>query len=482
MRGGSFDGFSTQEVEEVTVRDTAPVPRAKERLCELAETMPAAAKGKCTKTVVVETNRPGRTSTRKSARNRGAAATPTMAKAQQRAVERNLEKVYGPADHSRTDEFLGELEQAVQQCPAPMVVAGDFNLIRTAQDKNNGNINWPRIRRNVRQFLKGWGANLGKERKVFRADLLTQIEGLDRRADSDVLDEEGWALRYHLEDQLLFMNGIEEEYWRQRSRVKWTLKGDSCMAYFHAIANGRRRKCTIPRLITDQGEVDEQHDLMEHVYSFYHGLMGSSGRTRVDITRLNFGIITLIPKVKGADMIKQFRPIALINIIFKFVAKAYAIRLAPLTYKTIDRSQTPFIRGRCLHQGVLALHDIAHELRAKRLGGLFLKLDFEKAYDRVNWEFLVEVLHWKGFSGMIVHRLMQLVMGGQTTINVNGEVGPFFRSARGVRQGDPLSLILFNFMVDGLAAMLAKANDAGHICGVVTHLIQGVTHLQYADD
>jgi hypothetical protein len=55
--------------------------------------------------------------------------------------------VYGPADHSRTDEFLGEFELAVQQCPVPMVVAGYFNLIRIAHDKKNGNINWPRIHR-----------------------------------------------------------------------------------------------------------------------------------------------------------------------------------------------------------------------------------------------------------------------------------------------------------------------------------------------
>jgi hypothetical protein len=104
----------------------------------------------------------------------------------------------------------------------------------------------------------------------------------------------------------------------------------------------------------------------------------------VDIARLNFGAISLIPKVKGAEDIKQFRPIALINVIFKFIAKAYAIRLAPIAHRMVDRSQTAFIKGRCLHEGVLALHEIVHELREKRLGGLFLKLDFEKAYDRVN--------------------------------------------------------------------------------------------------
>jgi hypothetical protein len=155
----------------------------------------------------------------------------------------------------------------------------------------------------------------------------------------------------------------------------------------------------------------------------------------VDIARLNFGIISLIPKIKGADSIKQFRPIALINVIFKFVAKAFAIRLAPLAHRTIDRSQSAFIRGRCLHEGVLALHEILHDLRSKKLSALILKLDLEKAYDRVNWEFLCEILHCKGFSGMMVHRLMQLVQGGQTAINVNGEIGPFFHNARGVRQG-----------------------------------------------
>jgi hypothetical protein len=64
---------------------------------------------------------------------------------------------------------------------------------------------------------------------------------------------------------------------------------------------------------------------------------------------------------------------------------------------------------------------------------------------------------------MIVHWLMHLVQGGQTAINVNGEIGPFFRNARGVCQGDPLSPILFDFMVDELAVILSRARLAGHI-------------------
>jgi hypothetical protein len=101
---------------------------------------------------------------------------------------------------------------------------------------------WQPIARQLRQFLKGWGANLGKERRVYRDDLIKRIEQLDLTADATGLDEEGWSLRYSLEDQIIALDNLEEEYWRQRSRVQWTLKGDACTTYFHAFANGRRRK------------------------------------------------------------------------------------------------------------------------------------------------------------------------------------------------------------------------------------------------
>jgi hypothetical protein len=120
---------------------------------------------------------------------------------------------------------------------------------------------WQTVARNTRQFLKGRGANLGKEKKVFNANIIAQIEALDWVADSVGLDEDGWATRYHLEDQILAINRMEEEYWRQHSRVQWTVQGDSCTRYFHTIANGRHHKCLIPHLITDHGEVDDQKAL-----------------------------------------------------------------------------------------------------------------------------------------------------------------------------------------------------------------------------
>jgi hypothetical protein len=203
----------------------------------------------------------------------------------------------------------------------------------------------------------------------------------------------------------------------------------------------------------------------------------------VDIARVNFGILSLIPKVPGADNIKQFRPIALINVIFKLVSNAYAVRLSLVAHRIISTSQTVFIKGRHIQDGPLALHEIIHELKSKKLLAVLLKLDFEKSYDRVNCLFLKEVLLRKGFDSAYVHRIMQLVSGGQTAISINGETGPYFRNKRGVRQGDLISPLLFNFVADALDAILTRARVAGHIQGVVPHLIPGgVSHLYYADD
>jgi mannosylglycoprotein endo-beta-mannosidase len=89
------------------------------------------------------------------------------------------------------------------------------------------------------------------------------------------LNDEGWMRRYHLEETLVNLYQNEEDYWRQRSRIKWTVEGDANTAYFHAIANGRRRKCAITTLSTPSGPITDQQDIQSHVYAFYRELMGT---------------------------------------------------------------------------------------------------------------------------------------------------------------------------------------------------------------
>jgi hypothetical protein len=126
---------------------------------------------------------------------------------------------------------------------------------------------------------------------------------------------------------------------------------------------------------------------------------------------------------------------------------------------------------------------VLHELASKKQSGIILKLDFEKAYDKVSWSFLEEVMQEKGFSEQWIEWVLKAVRGGRVAINLNGELGTFFRSYKGLRQGDPLSPLLFNLVADGLAAILQKAAERGVLEGVTPNLVNGgLTHLQYADD
>jgi hypothetical protein len=164
--------------------------------------------------------------------------------------------------------------------------------------------------------------------------------------------------------------------------------------------------------------------------------------------------------------------------------KVLSIRLMEVAAETISKTQTAFIKGRNILEAVVILHELIHELKTKHQEGIILKLDFEKACDKVNWEFLKEVLVQKGFPGKRIDWIMKTVEGGKVCINVNNEQGEFSRTFKVLRQGGgPLSPLLFNLVGDALAAMLESAKLNGRIGGLVPHFIEGgITHLQYAND
>jgi hypothetical protein len=85
-----------------------------------------------------------------------------------------------------------------------------------------------------------------------------------------------------------------------------------------------------------------------------------------------------------------------------------------MAQKVIGSNQTGFIKGRNIFEGVVVLHEVLHELRISKQKGLILKIDFEKAYDRVNWNFLEQVLQGKGLPDQWICWVMSTVRGRQS--------------------------------------------------------------------
>lgn len=204
---------------------------------------------------------------------------------------------------------------------------------------------------------------------------------------------------------------------------------------------------------------------------------------RLDTDRINYGVISLLPKIKDANTIKHYRPICLQNVILKFITKAITLRVTKVISGVVNWTQTAFIPGRYILDGCVILHEAIHELKKEKIPGVVFKIDFEKAYDRVQWEFLYEVMQKKNFGQHFISWVKKINEGGKVSININGEMGPFFKTYRGLRQGDPLSPILFNRVGDALSAILEEATKNGVLEGLVPNLVEGgLTHLQYADD
>lgn len=118
-----------------------------------------------------------------------------------------------------------------------------------------------------------------------------------------------------------------------------------------------------------------KYDLKETFGAFYKG--------DLDIERLNHGIIGLIPKVLDADAIQKFRPICLLNVSYKILTKLLANRLGLIIAKVISLTQTTFVTDRYIMEGVVLLHETVHELQSTGKSGLLVKIDFEKAYEKV---------------------------------------------------------------------------------------------------
>lgn len=162
------------------------------------------------------------------------------------------------------------------------------------------------------------------------------------------------------------------------------------------------------------------------------------------LPNLNSNLVTLIPKFPGAEKIEDYRPIALANFQFKVITKVIADRLAKVAPKIISEQQRGFIKGRDIADCICITSEAINMLDYKTFGGnIALKFDSKKAFDTIDWSFLLKVLSAFGFNSTFCKWIGVILHSAMLSIVVNGHPTGFFSCKRGVRQGDPLSPLLF---------------------------------------
>ncbi|XP_024009435.1 uncharacterized protein LOC112084518 [Eutrema salsugineum] len=254
---------------------------------------------------------------------------------------------------------------------------------------------------------------------------------------------------------------LEEEFYKQKSKLHWLEEHDQGSA--------------VPKWRESEHARSLASLFIVAIQSFFITGFLPKG--------LNTTILALIPKKLDASEMKDYRPISCCNIIYKVISKIIANRLKRLMPQLIAPNQSAFVKDRLLMENLLLATELVKDYHTVSISArCALKIDISKAFDSVQWPFILNTLSAMHFLPKFIHWINLCVTTASFSVQVNGELAGFFRSSRGLRQGCSLSPYLFVICMNVLSKKLdgaAQRRDIGYHpkCQNLP-----LTHLSFADD
>ncbi|XP_039007851.1 uncharacterized protein LOC120135691 [Hibiscus syriacus] len=335
-----------------------------------------------------------------------------------------------------------------------------------------------------------------------------------------------------------FLNEVQQS-WQSpikgnsmKAKVQWLKEGDKYTKFFHSFILGKHKRDTIRILVDDQGRRLESFDEMaSEVTDFYSGLLGSmdprvkrlknqfSTRAMTKLQALmdslqsfskkswsvvgddvvkaikyffqetfilptfNATTIALVPKVPNPNNVRDFRPISCCSVIYKTITKILVKRLATLLPGIISLNQSTFVKGRNIVDNTLLAQELVRGYGRKSISPrCALKIDLQKVFDSLRWGFISSILKALQLPNSFIGWIETYYSEARYSISFNRSLIVFFKGARGIRQGDPLSPILFVLAMNVLSRILNMVAAKGLFGYHPKCKKIGLTHLSFADD
>ena len=207
--------------------------------------------------------------------------------------------------------------------------------------------------------------------------------------------------------------------------------------------------------------------------SFQNGELGESQKTSV---------LSLMFKKSDRTLLKNYRPISLATTDYKIMAFVLANRLHKVIDKIISDDQSGYIKKRFIGTNIRLISDIIEHADNMNIGGAVLFLDFEKAFDSLEWNFMFEALHKFNFGNDFIKWIKTMYKNPIAIVKNNGWLSSSFHLTRGIRQGCPISALLFIIAVEVLALNIKQNREIKGFPLSPTDQTKTATLSQYADD
>ncbi|KAL4282863.1 hypothetical protein GQ457_16G008650 [Hibiscus cannabinus] len=200
-------------------------------------------------------------------------------------------------------------------------------------------------------------------------------------------------------------------------------------------------------------------------------------------TSLNHSFIALVSKIDAPVCMDDFRPVSLVRVVYKILSKILTDRLSQCMEEIISGNQFAFTKGRQILDCIQVANKVLDHVKSQKLEAVVFKIDFRRAYETVSWGFVDLMLAKLGFGNMWMKLIHSCISTTSTSILVNGSPTETFHICRVLRQGYPLSPLLFNIVAEGLSLVLDKAFRLGSLHGIkLGSKNLEVSHPQFVDD
>ncbi|GKC43963.1 RNA-directed DNA polymerase, eukaryota, reverse transcriptase zinc-binding domain protein, partial [Tanacetum coccineum] len=306
---------------------------------------------------------------------------------------------------SKLDRFLKSFDKFVEDSWKEAVVVEPNAMTKLMKKLKH-------LKEKIRLWNKGNTMSLINRKRTLKSDLAD----LDLIIDKGCGDVEIVNKRANVVRSLQELENLQSLEAAQKSKIKWAIEGDENSNFFH------------------------------------HGQF---------LKGINSSFIALIPKTRDANMVKDFRPISLIGSMYKIIAKILANRLVLVLGDLVNEVQSAFIADRQILDGPFILNEIVQWCQSKKKQSLVFKVDFEKAFDSVRWDYLDDILRRFGFGEKWCSWIQSCLRSSRGSVIVNGSPTEEFQFHKGLKQGDPLSPFLFILVMETLHISFQRIVDAG---------------------